>query len=105
MLLDQAGLEVGRTKHDFQLLNADDHESIVLKIKRNPQDFRPDLVHQALLALLDSPLNKQSKLQVLIRTKRGVLIEISPELRIPRTFKRFSGLFCQLLQEGKIQSA
>lgn len=40
-----------------------------------------------------------------MRTKRGVLIEISPELRIPRTFKRFAGLFCQLLQEGKIQSA
>jgi rRNA small subunit pseudouridine methyltransferase Nep1 len=49
------------------------------------------------LALLDSPLNKHNKLQVLVRTKRSVLIEISPELRIPRTFKRFAGLFCQLL--------
>ena len=73
-------------------------------MKRDPQDFRPDLVHQALLALLDSPLNKHNKLQVFIRTKRGVLIEISPELRMPRTYKRFAGVFCQLLQEGKIQS-
>ena len=55
--------------------------------------------------MLDSPLNKHNKLQVFVRTKRGVLIEISPELRIPRTFKRFAGLFCQLLQEGKIQSS
>jgi len=47
-------------------------------------------------------LSKNSKLQVLVRTKRGILIEISPELRIPRTLKRFSGLMSQLLQEGKI---
>ena len=45
MLLDNAGLEVGRTKHDFQLLNAEDHESLIEKMKRDPLDFRPDLVH------------------------------------------------------------
>ena len=45
-----------------------------------------------MLTLLDSPLNKAGLLQVYILTSRGVLIEINPSVRIPRTFKRFSGL-------------
>jgi len=44
------------------------------------------------LTLLDSPLNKAGLLQVYIHTARGVLIEVNPHVRIPRTFKRFSGL-------------
>ena len=47
---------------------------------------------QCLLTLLDSPLNKAGLLQVYILTSRGVLIEVNPSVRIPRTFKRFSGL-------------
>ena len=52
---------------------------------------------QCLLTLLDSPLNKAGLLQVYIHTAKGVLIEVNPHVRIPRTFKRFSGLmgtFC-----------
>lgn len=45
-----------------------------------------------LLALLDSPLNKAGLLQVYIHTEKNVLIEVNPRTRIPRTFKRFSGL-------------
>ena len=47
---------------------------------------------QCLLTLLDSPLNKAGLLQVYIHTAKGVLIEVNPHVRIPRTFKRFSGL-------------
>ena len=44
------------------------------------------------MTLLDSPLNKAGRLQVYIHTAKGVLIEVNPHVRIPRTFKRFSGL-------------
>lgn len=37
-------------------------------------------------------MNKSGKLQVYIHTARGVLIEVNPSVRIPRTFKRFGGL-------------
>ena len=47
---------------------------------------------KCLLTLLDSPLNKAGLLQVYIHTAKGVLIEVNPSVRIPRTFKRFSGL-------------
>ena len=93
------------TKKGVELLNCDDHSKVILKMKRNPEDFRPDLAHQTILALLDSPLNKNSKLQLILRTQRGVTIEVNPEIRIPRTFKRFSGLMAQLLTKGKIQQA
>jgi hypothetical protein len=32
---------------------------------------------------------------VYIRTEKGVLIEVKPNTRIPRTFKRFAGLMCK----------
>ena len=57
-----------------------------------------------LLALLDSPLNKSGHLELFIQTKKNILIQIAPECRIPRTFKRFSGLIVQLLHKMKIRA-
>ena len=51
---------------------------------------------QALLAILDSPLTKAGRLQALyVRTEKGVLFEVKPNVRMPRTIKRFSGLMCK----------
>lgn len=58
-----------------------------------------------MLTLLDSPVNKAGKLQIYIQTAKGVLIEVSPIVRIPRTFKRFSGLMVQLLHRLSIKGA
>ena len=74
-------------------------------MKRSFEEFRPDVLHQCLLALLDSPLNKAGLLQVYVRTNKNVLIEINPQTRIPRTFKRFSGLMAQLLTNMKIRAS
>lgn len=43
-------------------------------------------------------------LQVYIHTAKNVLIEVNPHVRIPRTFKRFSGLMVQLLHKLSIRS-
>ena len=59
---------------------------------------------QCLLTLLDSPVNKAGRLQIYIQTAKGVLIEVSPTVRIPRTFKRFAGLMVQLLHRLSIKS-
>lgn len=59
---------------------------------------------QCLLTLLDSPINKAGRLQIYIHTAKGVLIEVSPTVRIPRTFKRFAGLMVQLLHRLSIRS-
>ena len=119
VILEQACLEAyrvssagrGRNGRDgevkYTLLNCDDHQGILAKMGRDIADARPDITHQVrllgvvsdrangsqcLLTLLDSPLNKAGLLQVYIHTAKGVLIEVNPHVRIPRTFKRFSGL-------------
>lgn len=88
----------------YHLLNSDDHQNILKKNKKNIADFRPDITHQCLLSLMDSPLNKAGKLQIYIRTQKNVLIEINPQTRIPRTFNRFSGLMVQLLHKLSIRA-
>lgn len=51
---------------------------------------------QAILNIIDSPLNKAGKLRALyVRTEKNVLFEIKPHVRIPRTFKRFAGIMCK----------
>lgn len=53
---------------------------------------------------MDSPINKAGRLQIYIHTANGVLIEVSPTVRLPRTFKRFAGLMVQLLHRLSIRS-
>ncbi|OMJ29951.1 Ribosomal RNA small subunit methyltransferase mra1 [Smittium culicis] len=108
VILEAAPLEtykIGKHKDaNYQLLNCDDHQNILKKLGLDLSHSRPDITHQCLLSLLDSPLNKAGKLQVYIKTTKNVLIEINPQVRIPRTFKRFSGLMVQLLHKLSIRS-
>ncbi|KAI9863473.1 MAG: 18S rRNA pseudouridine methyltransferase [Vezdaea acicularis] len=94
----------GGRDEKFSLLNSDEHIGVMRKMNRDISDARPDITHQCLLTLLDSPINKAGKLQIYIHTARGVLIEVSPTVRIPRTFKRFAGLMVQLLHRLSIRS-
>lgn len=105
VLLDQAHLETIKTKHGVELLNCDMNKQTLRKHNKDPKHCRPDICHQELLALIDSPLNKAGHLQIYIRTKSKVLIQVHPQCRIPRTMNRFSGLMVQLLQNMKIKSA
>jgi len=106
VILDRATLETVKTKKgEFQLLNCDDHVNLMRKFNKDPQAYRPDIIHQELMAVLDSPLNKAGLVKVFVHTEKNVLIEINPQTRIPRTFKRFSGLMVQCLHKLKIRSA
>lgn len=78
--------------NSFELLNCDDHAGILKRNNRDPGTCRPDITHHCLLMLMDSPLNRAGLLQIYIHTEKNVLIEINPQTRIPRTFKRFAGL-------------
>ncbi|ETN44338.1 ribosomal RNA small subunit methyltransferase NEP1 [Cyphellophora europaea CBS 101466] len=113
VVLSNASLETYRAAHSakpgskeekFSLLNSDEHIGVMRKMGRDISEARPDITHQCLLTLLDSPINKAGKLQIFIHTAKGVLIEVSPTVRIPRTFKRFAGLMVQLLHKLSIRS-
>ncbi|KKY20163.1 putative nucleolar essential protein 1 [Diplodia seriata] len=114
VVLSNASLETYKASHGgragigkedkYSLLNSDEHIGIMRKMGRDISDARPDITHQCLLTLLDSPINKAGRLQIYIHTAKGVLIEVSPTVRIPRTFKRFAGLMVQLLHRLSIRS-
>ncbi|KAJ6636007.1 Ribosomal RNA small subunit methyltransferase NEP1 [Pseudolycoriella hygida] len=104
VILEGAQLETVKVGNVFELLNCDDHMNILRKNNRDPGTCRPDITHQSLLMLFDSPLNRAGLLQVYIHTEKNVLIEINPQTRIPRTLKRFGGLMVQLLHKMHVQA-
>ncbi|KAJ1372687.1 hypothetical protein KIN20_034900 [Parelaphostrongylus tenuis] len=60
---------------------------------------------KCLLNLLDSPLNRAGYLRVFFRTNKNVLVQVSSQCRIPRTFDRFCGLMVQLLHKLVVRAA
>lgn len=104
-VLEGANLEVAKVGKGYQLLNCDDHANFIKRNNKDPAEYRPDICHQALLMILDSPLNKAGKIKGLfVHTAKNVLVQINPQVRIPRTFKRFCGLMVQLLQKLSIRA-
>lgn len=57
-MLDGANLEIAKVGKGYQLLNCDDHANFLKRNNKDPAQYRPDICHQALLMILDSPLNK-----------------------------------------------
>ncbi|KFO20274.1 ribosomal RNA small subunit methyltransferase NEP1 isoform X1 [Fukomys damarensis] len=105
VVLEGASLETVKVGKTYELLNCDKHKSVLLKNGRDPGEVRPDIAHQSLLMLMDSPLNRAGLLQVYIHTQKNVLIEVNPQTRIPRTFDRFCGLMVQLLHKLSVRAA
>ncbi|XP_050701003.1 ribosomal RNA small subunit methyltransferase NEP1-like [Eriocheir sinensis] len=105
VVLERANLETVKNGKGYELLNCDDHMGLMKKYKKDPANYRPDILHQCLLMLQDSPLNQAGKLQVYIHTEKNVLIEVNPQCRIPRTFKRFAGLMVQLLHKMSVRAS
>lgn len=104
-VLENANLETAKVGKNYELLNCDDHANFLRRHGKDPALHRPDICHQALLTILDSPLNKAGKLKALyVHTAKNVLIQINPQVRLPRTFRRFCGLMVQLLQKLSIRA-
>ncbi|CAN9091573.1 unnamed protein product [Alternaria alternata] len=73
----------GAREDKYNLLNSDDHIGVMRKMGRDISEARPDITHQCLLTLLDSPINKAGKLQIYIHTSKNVLIRVSPTTSDP----------------------
>lgn len=103
----------------YNLATSTDHSKL-LKANQSCliEDARPDITHQyvsgvcvpkrmtiyfpstcvvcrCLLTLLDSPLNRSGRLLVYIRTVNNELIEVSPQLIVPRTWHQFEAMMCK----------
>jgi rRNA small subunit pseudouridine methyltransferase Nep1 len=105
IILDDCPLEAAKINNSYELLNSDDHYKFLLNNKKKPDEYRPDVVHQCLLTLIDSPVNKSGNLEIYLRTKKNILIQVNPKVRLPRTYQRFAGLMIQLLHKLKIRAS
>ncbi|GFP92892.1 ribosomal rna small subunit methyltransferase nep1 [Phtheirospermum japonicum] len=105
-ILEKASLEIAKVGKTYHLLSSDEHANFLVRNKRDPADYRPDIAFQAIQTILDSRVNKCGRLKALyVRTQQGLLLNIKPHARMPRTYKRFSGLMVQLLQKLHINAS
>lgn len=78
-------------------MSNDRHSELLKKNNRDPGSSRPDITHQCLLMLQDSPLNKSGYLQIYVHTEKNVLIEIHRQTKIPTDFDEFADLMGLIL--------
>lgn len=103
VILEHCPIASVSTDKGFELLS-EKHRNTHAKRNQDPADWRPDVVHQCLLHLLDSPLNRAGKLQVFLRTKGGVCIAVDPRLRVPRNMKMFEKMMVMCIYKMKVRS-
>ncbi|XP_028802700.1 ribosomal RNA small subunit methyltransferase nep-1-like [Neltuma alba] len=104
-ILEGASLCVANVGKKYQILNPDDHATFLRKQNKNPYDFRPDIVHEALLQIMSSRLRMAGRLRaVFIRTSEGVLVKVSPHANIPKTLAGFCDMMVELLQKFRIKA-
>ena len=87
---------------DEVLLDRSLHHHAMLSLPEGEKRGRPDILHFCLLEALGSPLNRAGRLRSMAHTINGDLLDISPELRLPRDCYRFRSLMEQLIIVGRV---
>ena len=64
---------------------------------------RPDIIYHLLAVVMESILNKKGGLRVWIHTRNNLVIEMSPDTRLPKSYNRFVGVFEDLFEKGEIK--
>lgn len=84
------------------LLDQSHHGREMTRLEDGLQRGRPDIVFHSLMSLLETPLCKSGNLTVHLHLQDGRIIDINPDVRLPRNYDRFVGLFEQLLLKGQV---
>ncbi|AIN97011.1 methyltransferase, putative [Leishmania panamensis] len=104
VILEHCPLQTVQTDRGFELLS-DRHRAYHARHNQDPADWRPDVVHQCLLHLQDSALNRAGMLEVFLRTKKHVCIAVDPRLRVPRHVRLFEKMMVSLLFKLKVRAS
>jgi rRNA small subunit pseudouridine methyltransferase Nep1 len=86
------------------LLDASFHHSAMTNLEDGGRRGRPDISHFFLLLCLDSRLNHDGLLKIVIHTRNDERIDVRPDLRLPPSYHRFVGLMESLFQNGAVPS-
>ena len=98
----QAHARRRRKKPGQLMLDQTHHGRAMTRLDGKEKRGRPDITFLSLLSILETPLCKAGLLTVHLHLVDGQVIEISPDVRLPRNYDRFVGLFEQLLMNGRI---
>ena len=92
-----------RRRKSWETLLLDDslHHQAMKDLEKREKRGRPDIVHQCILALLDSSLKS---FDLYIHTVNDMVIWINRDTRIPRNYNRFKGLMEDLFHKKRISS-
>jgi rRNA small subunit pseudouridine methyltransferase Nep1 len=85
------------------LLDISWHFAAMKGIKNEIKRGRPDLVHFSLLEACSIPLYFENKLNVFVHTIDDKVISIGRNVRLPKSYHRFTGLVEKLYSTGKIE--
>ena len=80
------------------LLDSNYHHAAMTNLLEGRRRGRPDITHLFLLTALESIVNKEGQLNILIHTRHDEMITINPKTRIMRNYERFLGLLEQLFE-------
>ncbi|KAL0342771.1 UNVERIFIED_CONTAM: Ribosomal RNA small subunit methyltransferase NEP1 [Sesamum calycinum] len=104
-ILDNAAIKKAFIKKKWVVANCYDDEAALRRQNKNPQDYRSEIVHEALKEILDSRINGHGLVgAIYVKIANGVLFEVKPHVRIPRTLPRFNGLMLELLEKSRIRT-
>ena len=86
------------------ILDSARHRPYIVEFNLKDKDKRgrPDILHRFLLFTLGSLASKKGKLRVFVHTLFNETFETNRELRLPRNYVRFIGLFEQFLVKKKV---
>ncbi|MDH4213810.1 MAG: 16S rRNA methyltransferase [Candidatus Thorarchaeota archaeon] len=84
------------------LLDQTYHGRAMTKLDKSDRRGRPDIIFHSLVTLLETPLCKEGLLRVYLHLQDKRVVEINPEVRLPRNYDRFVGLMEQLLIEKRV---
>jgi rRNA small subunit pseudouridine methyltransferase Nep1 len=84
------------------LLDSNYHHAAMTNLPEGRRRGRPDITHLFLLTALESIVNKQGQLNILIHTRHDELITVHPNTRIMRNYERFLGLLEQLFENHAV---
>lgn len=94
----QHSKKIGKIPSEI-LLDNSWHFAAMKGIKNEIKRGRPDLVHISLLSACSTPLYLQDRLAVFVHTIDDKVIFVGKQVRIPKSYHRFSGLVEQLYKD------
>ncbi|KAK2985393.1 hypothetical protein RJ640_006851 [Escallonia rubra] len=95
--------QVLAAENKWRILSSEENADILRRQKKNLDDYRPDILFEALRGIHDSPLYKAGMVgAIYVKIKDGALFEVKTHVRLPRTLKRFCGIMCLSYNSEKV---